>query len=122
MNRECAWTAGGKVRTWTFCLLTIAIASRFYLVRELFAAFAFFAFGFAALAFVVLSLYLVQKGWELAAGRIFNSKRWAIWLAAQVGALSKSAQELKRENRNSKDWNGKGSLSWVDREKWAERI
>jgi hypothetical protein len=129
MNRDYAWTAGRKVRTWTFWLLTIVIASQFYLVKELLVAYAFFALGFAALTFVVLSLYLLQKGWELAAVRIFVSERWmarsaraAIWQAGQDVERSKSAQELKTENRNSKDWNGEGSLDWTDGEKCADGI
>ena len=75
--------AEGKVRKWTFWLLAIAIASRFYLVRELLAAYAFFAIGFAALAFVVLSAYLLEKG---AAVRIIDGERWmAATRAPQFG-------------------------------------
>ena len=128
MNKGYAWTAGERVRTWTFWLLTIAIASRFYVVQELLAAFVFFAIGFAALAFVVLSLYLLQKGWELSVVRMFDSERWiardrtAIWLAGENGAQSKSAQELKTKNRNSKDWSGRGRLDWSHREQCAEKI
>ena len=129
MNRACAGTVDGKVRKWMFWLLAVAVASQFYFVQELLAAFAFFAIGFAALAFVVLSLYLLQKGWELAVVRIFHNERWmargtrrAIWMAGQDGAQSKSAQDLKTETRNSKDWNGKGSLNWVDGDKCPERI
>ena len=121
--------AEGEVRKWTFWLLTIAIALQFYLVQELLAAYAFFAIGFAALTFAVVSLYLLQKGWEVAAVRIIDSEqgkargtRSAIGLAGQDVARSKSAQELKTENRNSKDWNGKGSLNWADREKCVKRI
>ena len=121
--------AEGRLRKRAFWLLTIAIASQFYFVKELLAAFAFFAIGFAALTFVVVSLYLLQKGWEVAAVRIIDSERWmahgtraAIWLAEQGGARSKSAQELKTENSNSKDWKGKGSLDWPDGEKCAGRI
>lgn len=87
--------AEGRLRKWTLWLLTIAIASQFYFVKELLAAFAFFAIGFAALTFVVVSLYLLQKGWEVAAVRIIDSERWmargtraAIWLAEQGGARS----------------------------------
>ena len=77
--------AEGKARKWTFWLLTIAIASQFYLVQELLTLYAFFAIGFAALTLVVLSLYLLQKGWELAAVRIFDSERWmARWGARAV--------------------------------------
>ena len=67
--------AEGKVLKWTFCLLTILIASQFYLVQELLTAYAFFAIGFSVLTFVVLSLYLLQKGWEVAAVRIIDSER-----------------------------------------------
>jgi hypothetical protein len=129
MNREYAWTAGGKVRMWAFWLLTIVIASRFYVVQELLAAFAFFWIGFATLAFVVLSLYLLQKGWELATVRIFDTERSmasdmraAILLAGDDGVQSKSAQNFKTENRNSKDWSGNGSLDWAGGAKCAERI
>src|SRR5262249_50273910 len=108
-----------KVQKWMFWLLTIAIASQFYPVQELLTAYAFFAIGFAAVTFVVLSLYLLQMCWEVAAVRIIDSERWmargtraAIWLAGEDVAGSKSAQELKTENRNSKDWTGKGSLNW----------
>ena len=121
--------AEGKARKWTFWLLTIAITSQFYFVQELLTAYAFFAIGFAALTFVVLSLYLLQKGWEVAAVRMIDNgrrmargTRAAIWLAGQDVARSKSAQELKTENRNSKDWTDKGSLNWADREKYAETI
>lgn len=100
--------ADGKVRKWTFWLLAVAIASQFYVVQELLTAFAFFSIGFGALAFVVLSLYLLQKGWEIAVVRIFDGERWMarapaamLWLAGQDMARSKSAQELKTENRNS---------------------
>jgi len=65
-----------KVRKWAFWLPMVAIASQFYFIKELLVAFAFFAIGFAALTLVVLSLYLLQKGWELAAVRIFDSERW----------------------------------------------
>ena len=120
----------GKVRKWTFWLLTVAVASQFYLVQELLAAFAFFAIGFVVLTFVVLSLYVLQKGWEVAAVRIIDREQWmarwgnraVIWPVGQHGAHAKSAQELKTENTNSKDWNGKGSLDWAKREKCAERI
>jgi hypothetical protein len=75
MNREHAWTASGKVRMWAFCFVTLAIASRFYVVQELLAAFAFFGIGFAALAFVVLSFYLLQRSWEVAALHVIDSER-----------------------------------------------
>jgi hypothetical protein len=69
-------TADEKVRKWTFWLLAVAIGSQFYVVQGLLAAFAFFAIGFGALAFVVLSLYVLQKGWEIAVVRIFDGEQW----------------------------------------------
>jgi hypothetical protein len=70
MNKGYAWTADGKVRKWTFWLLTVAVARQFYFVQELLPEVALCAIGFAALAFVVLSLYLwrasrlVGDGWR----------------------------------------------------------
>jgi len=129
MNKGYARTAEGKVRKWTFWLLAVVVASQFYFVQELLTAFAFFAIAFAALALVALSFYVLQKSWGCVVVRIFDSERWmargthaAIWLAGQDGALAKSAQDFKTENRNSKDWRGKGSLNWADRENCAERI
>jgi hypothetical protein len=129
MNKGYARTAEGKVRKWMFWLLAVVVASQFYFVQELLTAFAFFAIAFAALAFVALSFYVLQRSWGCALVRIFDSERWmargtpaGIWLAGQDGALAKSAQDFKTENRNSKDWRGKGSLNWADRENCAERI
>ena len=110
MNRGYAWTVDGKVRKWTLWLLAVAVASQFYFVQELLAAFAFFAIGFAALAFAVLSLYLLQSGCGLAVVRIFDGGRWMergtpamLWPAWQdvtpvkVGAgVENGKQELER--------------------------
>lgn len=117
-------TADGKVRTWAFWLLAAAIAWQFYLVRDLLAAFALFAIGFGVLAFVVLSLYLLQKGWELTVVRIFDSGRWIArcardairWLTEHEHAESKWPQELKTEKTNSKDCSCKGTSKWIDGE------
>ena len=43
-------------------------------------------------------------------------------LAGQDGAGSNSAQELKTENRDSKDWSGKGILNSMGGEECAERV
>jgi hypothetical protein len=48
---------------WRF--IGAAIALQFYFVQQLIAAFAFFAIGFAAIAFVIVSLYTLQVGWEM---------------------------------------------------------
>ena len=129
MNKGYAETAEAKVRKWTFWLLAIAVASQFYFVQELLTAFAFFAIAFTALVFLTLSLYLLQKSWGFVVVRILESERWmargtpaALSLAGQDGDQPRLAQDLKMENRNSKDWRVKRSLNWADRENCAERI
>ena len=59
---------------WAWCLSGAAVAWQFYFVRDLIAAFAFFAIGFAAVALVFGSLYTLQKGWEAGVGRFTNSE------------------------------------------------
>ena len=55
-------------------LLVAGVSLQIYFVQELVAAFAFFAIGFVAIAFVIVSLYILQKGWEAAVGRFTNSE------------------------------------------------
>jgi hypothetical protein len=62
---------GWKRACW---LLLAGVGLQFYFVQELVAAFAFFAIGFAAIAFVIMSLYMLQKGWEAAVRRFTNSE------------------------------------------------
>lgn len=57
-------------RKWLWGFLAVIALAQLYVVRELLAAFAIFALGFAALAFVVVSLYMLQKSWELAVARL----------------------------------------------------
>src|SRR5580658_11263891 len=57
-------------RMWLWAFLAVIALAQFYVVRELLAAFAIFALGFAALAAVVAGLYMLQKTWELVAGRL----------------------------------------------------
>ena len=59
-------------RVWWFLLAGVGL--QFYFFQELVAAFAFFAIGFAALASVIVTLYMLQKGWEAAVGRFMNSE------------------------------------------------
>ena len=58
---------------WWF--LGVVLALQLYFVRELLAAFALFALGFAAIAFVVVSLYMLQKVWEVGVQRVADSVR-----------------------------------------------
>jgi hypothetical protein len=64
----------GKNWKWAWWLLLAGVGLQFYFVRELVAAFAFFAIGFAAIAFVIVSLYMLQQGWEAAVGRFTNNQ------------------------------------------------
>lgn len=57
-------------RIWLWGFLAVIALAQLYVVRELLAAFAIFTLGFAVLAFVVASLYMLQKSWELAVARL----------------------------------------------------
>jgi hypothetical protein len=50
------------------------VALQMYFVRELLAAFALFTLGFAVIAFVIGSLYMLQKTWAVAVERVADSK------------------------------------------------
>lgn len=58
---------------WAWWLLVVGVGLRFYFVQELIAAFAFFAIGFAVVAFAILILYMLQRGWEAAVAHFTNS-------------------------------------------------
>ena len=62
---------GRKLARW---LLLAGVGLQFYFVQELVAAFVFFAIGFVAIAFVIVSLYMLQKGWAAAVARFTNSE------------------------------------------------
>jgi uncharacterized membrane protein YccF (DUF307 family) len=64
-----------KGRKWMWLFLGLIVALKFYFVQELVAAFVLFAIGFAAIAFVIASLYMLQKGWEAAVARLVDSQR-----------------------------------------------
>ena len=63
---------GGKRWKWAWWLLVAGVGLRSYFVQELVAVFSFFAIGFAVVAFAILSLYMVQRGWEAAVARFKN--------------------------------------------------
>ena len=65
----------GTSRKWAWCLSASAVAWQFYFVRELIAAFAFFAIGFAAVALIFGSLYMLQKSWEMGVTRLFDRQK-----------------------------------------------
>lgn len=57
-------------RVWLWTFLVVLVLSQIYFVRELLAAFAIFAIGFAVIAFLVVTLYMLQKSCELAVARL----------------------------------------------------
>ncbi len=67
--------AEGKGWKWMWLFLGLVVALRFYFVQQLIAAFVLFAIGFAAIALVLVSMYLLQKGWEAAVARFTDSER-----------------------------------------------
>ena len=68
-------------RKWMWWFLAVVVALQLYFVQELLAAFAMFALGFAAIAFVVVSVYLLHKGWEVAVERVAESGNPVVTMA-----------------------------------------
>ena len=88
-------------RSWLWWFLAIVAASQLYFVRELVAAFALFAIAFVAIAFVVASLYMLQKSWELAVARLVALRHPVINLArvtnmASVGNMASASRENQK--------------------------
>src|SRR5260370_2671100 len=75
-------------RKWMWRFLGVLAALQLYFVRELLAAFALFALAFAAIACAIISLYMLQKGWEVAVARVAESNHPVVNLARRrVSAL-----------------------------------
>ena len=88
-------------RIWLWGFLAVIALAQLYVVRELLAAFALFALGFAALAFVVASLYMLQKSWELAIARLAALRQPVINMAsvanmASVGTMANVSRENQK--------------------------
>jgi hypothetical protein len=84
-------------RKWMWWFLAVVLALQLYFVQELIAAFALFAVGFAAIAFVIVSLYMLQKGWEVAVGRVADSEHPVVNLARRgVSAVEDMARRPLR--------------------------
>jgi len=66
---------------WGF--LAVVAMTQMYFVRELLAAFALFAILFAVIATGAVGIYVAQKGWEYAVGRVAASNHPAVRLARQ---------------------------------------
>jgi hypothetical protein len=90
MGTETVMKTEGKRWKLALWLLVAGVGLQFYFVQELVAAFAFFAIGFAAIAFVIVSLYMLQKGWEAAVGRFTDSQD----LAESGLQAGRSAREM----------------------------
>jgi hypothetical protein len=72
MGTEKVMKTEGKSWKLARWLLVAGVCLQIYFVQELVAAFAFLAIGFAAIAFVIVSLYMLQKGCEAAVARFTN--------------------------------------------------
>ena len=88
-------------RSWLWWFLAIVIASQVYFVRELVAAFALFAIAFVAIAFVVASLYMLQKSWELAKARL-AALRQPVMNMARVTNLASASNMASVSPENQK--------------------
>ncbi|MGC1620403.1 MAG: hypothetical protein WA765_18070 [Candidatus Acidiferrum sp.] len=84
-------------RKWMWWFLGVVLALQLYFVRELLAAFAIFAVGFAAIAFVVVSLYMMQKVWETGVQRVADSRHPVVDMARRgVNAVEDMARRPLR--------------------------
>jgi len=80
-------------RKWMWWFLGVVLALQLYFVRELLAAFALFAVGFAVIAFVVMSLYMMQKVWEAGVQRVADSRSPVVDMARRsVNAVEDMAR------------------------------
>ena len=68
-------------RKWMWGLLGAIALFQMYFVRELLAAFALFAVVFAVIATFAVGIYVAQKSWELAVGRVAESNHPAVHMA-----------------------------------------
>jgi hypothetical protein len=86
-----------KGRKWMWWFLGVLVAFQLYFVRELLAVFALFSLAFAAIAFVIVSLYMLQKGWEVAVARVADSSHPVVNLARRgVSAVEDMARRPLR--------------------------
>jgi predicted membrane protein len=84
-------------RKWMWWFLGVVLALQLYFVRELLAAFTLFALGFAVIAFVVVSLYMLQKVWETGVQRVADSQHPVVDIARRgVNAVEDLARRSLR--------------------------
>jgi hypothetical protein len=75
-----------KSRKWMWWFLAAVVAAQLYFVQELLAAFALFAAGFAVIAFLVASVYMLQKVWETGVARMAERRSPAASMARRAAA------------------------------------
>src|SRR5260370_41941893 len=73
-----------KSRKWMWIFLAALVSLQMYFVWELLAVFALFAVGFAAVAFAIISLYMLHRGWALAVERAADSQH-PVMVATRAG-------------------------------------
>jgi hypothetical protein len=84
-------------RKWMWWFLAVVVALQLYFVWELLAAFALFAMGFAAITFVIVSLYMLQRGWEVAVAYVADSDHPVVSMARRsVSAVEDLARRPLR--------------------------
>ncbi|MGC2831413.1 MAG: hypothetical protein WB627_18425, partial [Candidatus Acidiferrum sp.] len=84
-------------RKWMWWFLGVVLALQLYFVRELLAAFALFAVGFAVIAFVIMSLYMMQKVWEIGVQTVADSQHPVVDMARRsVNAVEDLARRPLR--------------------------
>jgi hypothetical protein len=86
-----------KGRKWLWWSLGVAGALQLYFVRELLAAFALFAVAFAMFGLAIASLYILQKSWAVAVGRVAESGHPVVAMAKRsVSAIEDLARRPLR--------------------------
>lgn len=84
-------------RKWMWWFLGVVLALQLYFVRELLAAFALFIVGFVAIALAVMSLYMLQKVWEVGVQRLADSQHPVVDMARRgVNAVEDMARRPLR--------------------------
>lgn len=97
MNNRGSMKTKDSNRKWMWWFLGVVLALQLYFVRELVAAFALFALGFAAVAFVIMSLYMLQKVWETGVQRVADSQNPVVDIARRgVNAVEDLARRQLR--------------------------
>ncbi|MCU1317926.1 MAG: haloacid dehalogenase [Candidatus Acidoferrum typicum] len=111
----------GKRWKWTWWLLVVGVGLRFYFVQELIAVFAFFAIGFAVVAFAILILYVLQKGWEAAVAHFTNSED-SSEPGLQAGKPARKCRELEAIESHGLDVWAYRDTGWFVRDPNAPHV